>query len=369
MITLHPAPFTTTDGGIEKTNEHVIRLFTPSPHLMQIDAQHFQRHVSALDRFITRAQHIQEQSKDMIVLGQQLRPTIVDDKVRLLIRGEEYRLTEWALQQFCNRMKIPMQYASNMLKHKKFTLFLENFESWLDSHAHEDVFFIRTYDGVVRAMLSDMYRPMDMSEVLPALQRGLADSGIKFMIDRGYLNTERTNIRLISQTHLNVRNDPHYMGIRLLSSDVGQHSVHLEFFVFRARCSNGMFFGKKSGTIFKKRHTAHSVVSIDQLHQSLVKMAEELPQLIDTVRTRLEEAHDKPMTDEDVERMIERFRLETNSGKREADIFFRDIDQAMTSYGGRNLFAFTNVLTERAQTLDLTRAEKVEQFAGTLIFK
>jgi hypothetical protein len=329
----------------------------------------FTKNVNGLDQFIHRAQKIKSNAMDIEISGDRLSVEATNKGIQVYLGAMAHHLSSWSLNQLASAMHIPVKYVQEMMKHKKYDLLNQNFSSWISSHGNEKKFKVRTHDNMVRGILSTDYVTADVDYVLPILRKGLSDTTMSFRVDRGTINPEFTNIRIISNQQIDVGGDPHFVGFRFATSDVGQSVVKFEYFIFRSMCSNGMFFGKKGGELLNKRHTTKDMVNTDYMAHTIRTAFTGLDKLIEKTSDALIASRGKSIRDEDMERVIDRFLSRTTFGKRRTDQLFERVWKvADNDYEGRNLFSVANAITGIAQEFDIKAQEEAEAFAGDLLF-
>jgi hypothetical protein len=330
----------------------------------------FSKGVTGLDKFIQRANEIKGDSFDQLVIGRNMvAEASPGSGIKLLINGIPFHLSSWSLNQLAAALHIPSKYARDMVANKKFDLFNQNFKSWSESHGIDKKFNVRTYKNSVRGILSTDYVPVDSHYLLPLLQNGLSGTGMEFKVDRGTINPEFTNIRIISNQQISVANDPHYVGFKFSTSDVGQSVVRFEYFIFRAKCTNGMFFGKVGGDLIRKRHTTRELNNQRYIESMIGDAFKNIDGLIEQTTNALQHAKDRVITSNDMERIMERFLARTTFGKKRTDMLFDRVKYiSETNYEGNNLFSIANAITEIAQDFDIKSQEEAETFSGDLLF-
>lgn len=330
----------------------------------------FHRNIAGFDDYLNLANSIKEDSRDIKVYGNDLKPLIDENGIQLLVGDEPFKVTEWSLSQFATKVGVPYSYAVNMAENRKYDLFKMNFQSWIDSHAAGKEFLVRTYGSFARGVLSDSYQPTDVDFVLPLFRDGLQTSNMNFKIDKGIMNPEYTNIRVIADRQIDVGGDPHFVGFNFVSSDVGRASLKMEFFIYRYKCSNGMMFGKHGGELIKIKHTNKNFYDPNVFIDTVAASMSNLDYLVDKATEALVNANRRTLSDKDIELIIQQYKSFTGAGKRDTEFVANLVKERMTAYNTvkPTLWSATNAFTEIAQELKLDKAEAMEQFAGHLLF-
>lgn len=121
--------------------------------------------------------------KDDFVSGYQAFPLMLtkDGDIQYLRNGSETvkaDLTENAFSQICQRAGVPSVYIRKCLDNGRGELAAENFSSWAQTATKDPVSIrVRTYDGVVHAVLTPQYNPFDHPEILYGIQKAVGHDG------------------------------------------------------------------------------------------------------------------------------------------------------------------------------------------------
>lgn len=350
--------YTLTQSGLQKTNDVFNRTKTE-----------LHQNIGGFENYLEEAINIKNNSQDFDVMGAELVPFVDENGVALKIDGRRFNLTEWSLQQLASKLGIPYGYATKMLTADKKALFIQNFQSWINSHAVGKHFLIRTCGDNVRGVLSDKYEPTDMDYTLPLFQQGLQSTNMNMRIDKGIINPEYMNMRVISDNHIDVGGDPHFVGVQLTTSDVGRSSLKAEFFIFRERCENGMLFGKHGGILFKKVHTNKMITDPNVFIDDFVASLTNLDDLVAKTQESLIDANARTLKDEDIKKIIEGYKSFAGVGKKEIEFLQEEISDRMNAYDNvkPTLWSVTNAFTELAQQYPVQKAETMESFAGHIL--
>ena len=363
--------YTMTQAGLQKANDTFVRerggLLTLEKE--QVDSKIFTRKINGYDKYIDLSQGIKDECEDIEVYGMDLKPTVDDQGIKLRVDGREFKLTEWSLRQMSEKIGVPANYAVSMAEARKYSLFMQNFQSWIDSHVAGKKFLVRTYKDYVRGFLSDSYRTTDTDFILPLFQEGLMTTNMNFMLDKAIMNPEYTNMRVVSDRQISVGGDPHFTGFSFITSDVGRASMKMEFFVYRSKCTNGMMFGKHGGMLFRSKHINKNYYDPNVFKESIVASLSDLPKLVSMAEEALQNANKREVSDADFERIISEYKAYTGSGKKETEQVKELLKDRVNTYNNekRTLWSVTNAFTEIAQGLQVEKAEKMEDFAGHIL--
>ena len=118
----------------------------------------------------TEIQRQNEAKRDFIV-PTQVAQVDINGHQRINFNGNDFDLSDHALGQIAERVKIPKRYL-NYLRAEYPSLLAHNINELF--RKFPELRMIRTLDGVARAFLSDRYRPLDhfglSNATFPALQ-------------------------------------------------------------------------------------------------------------------------------------------------------------------------------------------------------
>jgi hypothetical protein len=359
--------YTNAENGLKRTNDVFEKTAV---------GEQFSRLVKGIDPLVERANLIKMHALDYNVYGAHLTPVVDEEGIKFRIEGDtpmdgkEYKVTEWSLGQICGKLKIPTSYAIEMIKSGKHELFKENFNSWLKTNADKK-FLMRTIDDKLRGVLSERYQPIDADYMLPKLREKLATTDYGFYVDKSILNPEYTNIRIISDRRFEVNGDPHFVGMRYSSSDVGRASFNYELFMFRSRCTNGMFFGKKDFNNINHTHTIKEFFNEGYFEKEMDLVLESVGPMTNRIGKSLEIAQSKVLDEKAVSRIMEQFQNQSKVVKKDVESLRQEILLASTHYSDvTTAWSLTNAFTEIAQLqTDVTRAEQMERFSGELLLQ
>lgn len=361
-----------TQSGLQKANDTFVRM-NPNwlKHEKEVVATNdFRRDIKGFDQYLDLSRDIKDRSEDLNVIGLEMKPFVDENGIQLLVGDKPYKLTEWSLGQLSQKIGVPAGYAISMAEAQKYDLFVQNFQSWIDSHVAGKRFLIRTYGDSVRGVLSDSYQTTDTDFVLPLLREGLETTNMNFKIDKAIMNPEYTNMRVVSDTQIDIGGDPHFVGFSFITSDVGRAAMKVEFFVYRWKCSNGMMFGKHGGVIFRAKHTNKNFHDPNVFKEQVVASLANTPMLIEQTKEALKHANAKELKDEDVIRIIDQYKAYTGSGKKDSEYVHELVKERMNVYNNvrPTLWSVANAFTEIAQGFQVDKAERMEDFAGHLLF-
>lgn len=211
-------------------------------------------------------------TKDIAAIAP-ISPQIKDTERRelfLAVNGKgEWPLTRYGHSQLSSKCGIPERYYWAMLDAGMAELTAENVNAWLSKQADKRLVRICDVhnDGKprIRALLSDRYRPLDNYDLaLLTMERAqkykarpvecqLTETRmyIKLVVPEqmAYLTSaanpayhpgQHSFIRPDTRWGLDLEKDPHFPGLIVSNSEVGDGAFRVEPFSYRLACSNGL---------------------------------------------------------------------------------------------------------------------------------
>jgi hypothetical protein len=164
------------------------------------------------------------------------------------LNGHKCGISSLAHEQIGQRVGIPKKYYDKM-REASPALLAQNVNHWF-RHTPERR-MVRTLDGMVRAFLSERYRPLDNIDMAQAVLPSIA--GMECQIISAELTDRRLYIKAVTKKlESEVRpGDVVQAGIVVSNSEVGCGSVKVEPLIYRLVCSNGLIVPDHS---LKKYH-------------------------------------------------------------------------------------------------------------------
>ncbi|MEX5712952.1 DUF932 domain-containing protein [Parafrankia sp. FMc6] len=150
---------------------------------------------------VTPAGAIRARDGQLVVSGAE--PELSDSGVTL-VEGV-YTPTAVADEGLATKLGIPLAYL-RQLREQHIDLYDRNVNGWLDHPAHRDrrlLLRALRHDhggGIIRAVLSDRYKPVDNLDVLLATLAGIRDSGAQTTIDGADLTDRHMHVRVRSDS-------------------------------------------------------------------------------------------------------------------------------------------------------------------------
>lgn len=175
-------------------------------------------------------------------------------------------LTPLATRQIGSWAGIPAKYLERLSEPENRHLLQSNVQHWL-SEAGDSKRLVRMLSNghnVVRAFLSDRYRPLDNYDlamhILPRLRQGGMEVKSSALTDtRIYLQAVDTRLVAAIEHKDSSALDEVFAGVVVSNSEVGAGSLSIEPMIYRLRCTNGMI----AGTGLRRAHLGRSLGSGD----------------------------------------------------------------------------------------------------------
>lgn len=273
---------------------------------------------------------------------------------------KEADISQFGFSQLCARMGVPAGYIKKCFAANKQDLALENFRAWADDTKSN--MLIRANDGVVRAVLSDTYKPFDSYQVLRNL-RSTVDFA-RWQPTQVFLSEDRLVLRFVDFTRLPVEDgSPLYLGFTVTSSDVGRGSLNVKMMIYRSACTNGLLISSMGGTLYRQAHVGEEMTSskllvFNRIFSDIDDKAKAIVQNIDLCRNR-------QLKDYEMDLLIEKARREMKLSETSVE---KLKDLVATQYEPTR-WGIVNGVTELAQQFTLETRLDMETWAGEFFAK
>lgn len=207
----------------------------------------------------------------------------------------EYALTPWALAQLCHKIGIPVNYFRSLLRKNNpecKALAKSTINTMLKYN--NDNMMIRTYGDKARGILSGSYKCFDTTQILQVIQK-LADTksflGLKNMeCKEYYLDEEFFVLSFIYKEPLQgLRDKDLHLGIRISSSDVGKSAIHVDSWVYKELCTNGLYAYCNETSVYYQRHVN---VTPNNVRDKIETVLLRYPEIMDKVVKDIKKAED-----------------------------------------------------------------------------
>ena len=194
---------------------------------------------------------------------------ILDNGCLKFGKGEVYSLDQWSFNQWCQRLKVPVDFLRRCPKDVGNSSQKSIFDYWKEQRADKRLLFrVKTHEekdmetgavGRVRAVLSDRYSVFDNHDILPRMIPYVKKYNLQPQISKV---TERAmHLRLLFPEEviigktLDGKDDKHNFAFHLLNSEIGAYSaVQGDMSIFRQVCSNGLIVVHDREHLLKMSH-------------------------------------------------------------------------------------------------------------------
>lgn len=183
---------------------------------------------------------------------------------------ENYRMTDWASNQLCQKIGIPYRYFEACPPELQQT----NVNHWLERAESKNMMFrLRNQgqDKVIRGILSDSYTKYDNHEILELVENYLDKVNQEYDINMWRQDDDGFHLRLTFDaltTSIGYtpdgQEDIHKVGIHVMNSEVGRSAVRIIPMVYRLVCTNGLMAWTTDGNIFSQRHIYIPVETMEE---------------------------------------------------------------------------------------------------------
>lgn len=308
----------------------------------------------SFENLLNKANTIQSMCKDYKVPIKSMRMT---DDLMIKFDDHELPLSNLATGHLCGKLSVPSRYFNRLVDSGNKVLAAQNINTWLDDPTDKRTFFIRSYAGMIRGVLSGSYSVYDAPEILSTVQEIFPSD--KFVLKGSYVSNERLHLRLIENTMLDIEGEDLYAGITLDSSDVGRSGLSVRFFIWKKVCTNGLVIAKSSGKLFKQKHIG---INHEEFASGLTEGLQNFYTLKDKVAESIRDTSKLPVSD-DYDELLQQIKDQTNLSNQAAEkvINLMQIKYAPTQWG------LINGITEVAQEFTLETRIQLEEIAGNML--
>lgn len=272
-------------------------------------------------------------------------------------------ISEYAFSQLCGKVGVPAAYIKKCFANGLGELAVHNYQEWSRKNLSEDNLLIREYDGVVRAVLSDRYNVFNTASVLKNLRDAVEDPRFKnrYELSQIFMDTDKLHIRFVDfDNKIRVGNTELNPGFTVSSSDVGDGSLNIKYFLYRFACTNGIVVVKNGGILFRQTH----LKNFDEIGGTLfVNALENMEALNEFSARQVALAENKHLSMDEMQMYLMRAKRELHIGNK-----VEKIEELLdTTYTDRNLISFIHAITENAQNYTLATRLEHEKWAGDIL--
>lgn len=275
-------------------------------------------------------------------------------------KRKETDITQFAFSQLCSRMGVPANYIKKCFTSHKEELALQNFRAWAEEA--EGNLLVRTNDGVVRAVLSDSYKPFDSYQVLRALKYTVDMK--RWQPTQVHLSEDRLVVRFVDFTPLPVHDGSDlFLGFTVSSSDVGRGSLNVKMMLYRSVCTNGLLISAMGGTLYKQHHIGERMTEskLEIFNRIFTRLDETGKIIIDNIQ----QCRNHQLKDYEMNMLIEKAKREMKLSEKSVEKLKLLVENTYepTRWG------LINSVTELAQDFTLDTRMDMETWAGEFFAK
>jgi len=285
-------------------------------------------------------------------------------------------MTDWALRQVCQRLgvavwpggsaSLPYDYIARCPPHLRAS----NLNEWVGVLPDERQWFTRgiyetTLDGeqvlVARAVLTDRYQVIGVTETLRWVEQSLAEDGernggqpVQLELFNPYMNADVLHLKILMRGYSTPGGD-YGTGVYIYTGEIGNRKIGVAPFVMRNSCTNSIWW--KADGAWEHRHTGDSRVlrQIFMVHiaDALMASAEVLDSMLKAETQKL------PSFTDILDEMTERYGWTQSA---------RD-NILIGTEGNETVAGMVNGLTWSAQHLgDREQQTDMESIAGNFLY-
>tara|TARA_R100001244_G_scaffold14245_1_gene15798 strand:- start:363 stop:1565 length:1203 start_codon:yes stop_codon:yes gene_type:complete len=286
------------------------------------------------------------------------------------VQDREFAPTDWALQQFSIRSKVPSSTVIQKLRSQEdaddqdseVMAYLAN--NSLRRLDQDKVYRMRTYtDGTCRAFVTDKYAPIDNRWYLDQLRENLPEGRLSHW--RGDEDTIFGNI-LLPDTIIDYgqSDDSDYGGMLSIGNcEIGKRRISQVPSLFRSICLNGCIWGQCKGKEIKKRHIGE--IDLQELSYAIYENIEAQLPLLDAGVRKLLALRELEVEEAKMQQVFATVAMDHKLTKKEVSEVFRQWGQFERD--DRNLFGVVNAVTRAGQTLDNMSWVRFDGIGGSLM--
>jgi hypothetical protein len=286
------------------------------------------------------------------------------------VQDREFVPTDWALQQFSIRSKVPSSTVIQKLRSQEDADDMDSeVMAYLANNSlrrldQDKIYRMRTYtDGTCRAFVTDKYAPIDNRWYLDQLRDNLPEGRLSHW--RGDEDTIFGNI-LLPDTIIDYgqSDDSDYGGMLSIGNcEIGKRRISQVPSLFRSICLNGCIWGQCKGTEIKKRHIGE--IDLQELSYAIYENIEAQLPLLEAGVRKLLALRELEVEDAKMQQVFATVAMDHKLTKKEVSEVFRQWGQFERD--DRNLFGVVNAVTRAGQTLDNMSWVRFDGIGGSLM--
>ncbi len=259
-----------------------------------------------------------------------------------------YALSDLAISQMCQKLKIPVEYYRRIPGNIKAVVANHDL-----SRTNGNPYLLRGKGEWIRAFLSGGYVTYNNSQIAETVQDLLQEAAVR--VKTFVLEESHMFLKIVSEEIA----DPGSglkAGVMIGNSEVGQGSVSVEPFVFRLACTNDLVVAQEKSF----RHS-HIHFTVSELNHRMAEGISRSFEVASAILDRFLRSHEEPVIDpvETIKRLAANRKLSQ-----------KFTDEIVSSYHSEpepSRFGVINAFTGAAQKLGPLQRIEIERYAGTLL--
>lgn len=218
-----------------------------------------------------------------------------------------FQTTENSLRQLCEKLTIPFSFYQRLQTSPNFNQEKKDIAKKLVEELCMYYKFpkarglmIRTYNNLIRAVLSNSYSVFDSDQITQLTDRCIQHSYLntRELMIAGYINDfERFQVRIIHTDPLHIDNDETvYCGLGIESSDIGNAKLATSFYIYEDMQSNGISIDANPYANEKLYSQIHIGTNPEKIKEGLTKAIEKFPEMKENIKAYLNNATQTDLT-------------------------------------------------------------------------
>lgn len=324
-----------------------------------------------LDDFMKLVHEDSAGKHDYNVKSSQLR---MDTKGKLVTKmfedGEGFNLEfeDIGFNQMCQKIEVKELYPYGQKLYEAgqtarlsslFNYHLEDYNQKGDKD-----WWIRSKNDKCRAVMTERYGIYDNDFIADTIYQNFRDKNIDIVghsLSDYYMNCRIRLLDNVFNVGKNGKDDPLYMAIHIMNSEIGLSSVNMFLVVYRQVCTNGLI-REESNMVFRQKHLGNGTENLEEISERLSR-AFEIAQT--QGKGMLEEFAETQ--EEKIEMPMENIRYLSRS-QGYSQKFTESVEQNYLEEKDDTRFGLINSFTAAARDMNFEDRIQVERFAGNLIY-
>lgn len=270
-------------------------------------------------------------------------------------------ISQYAAGQLGSMLGIPVSYLSSLFERDLNELAVHNVKELVKLKDFSGTKVMKWGDST-EAILSDKF---NMNFPIPQVLETVRDSVDlkRYMPNQAFLSKGRCHLRFVDfETPVYINDEKLSVGFTVDSSDIGQSSLRVQFFIYKFSCMNGIVKIANGGTLFRQAHLGSSLNehAIEMFRQSF----SDIELLRNSAVEEIKNCQKKMLSEKEMEIILDSCRKNNVSVSEKEK---GNIIELVGSRYGKTRWGVINAITEVAQNHTLENRLNYEIWAGRLL--